>query len=209
MLKKPQINKQKNPTQHSDHFRLPKECISVAKKDLKLSCFHVQRSELAQHTTACSALTGAAHKSSHAPKKRLQRLLATSPAIIHCYKIISYYSNRASAAWFLEQMGWIQQEAQGRFFWVFGFWVFLLQQRRSQTGRGQDWVWRRAEDRNNRSSHPWPCPGFIFPGEQKPWMQEPEIIKKLHFDGSSGPAHGVPCGEIGRQKDKSAQGRPG
>lgn len=196
-----------------DHCRLPKEYISATKKDLKLRCFHVQCSELAQHTTACSALAGAAHKSSHAPKKRLQTEAAGHQPCNNSLLQNHFLLLKQSPwpAWSLKRMGQIQQEAQGTIFVGVWFWgVFLLQQRRSETGRGQDWVWRkRGRLRNNRASHPWPGPGFLFPGEEKLQMQEPKMIQKLHFDGSVGPAHGVPCREIGRQKDKSAQGRPG
>lgn len=74
-------------------------------------------------------------------------------------------------AWSLKQMGRIQQEAQGKgFLWVFGFFgVFFCYNRGGlRLAEVRMGFGGRAEDRNNRSSHPWPHPGFLFSGEQKP-----------------------------------------
>lgn len=142
----------------------------------------------------------AAHKSSHAPKKSLQTEAAghqpCNKSLLQNHFLLLKQSQWP--AWSVKQMGRIQQEAQGTVFcgclvfvslWVLVF--FFLQQRQglrlteARTGFGG-----RVENRNNRSFHLWPRPGFTFPREQKLWMQETKIIKKTHFDGSSGPTHG-------------------
>lgn len=79
-----------------------------------------------------------------------QRLLATSPAIIHCYKIIFYYSNRARGQPGLSNE-WDKSSTRhkAQFLWVFGFGGFffcynrgglrLAEARTGFGGRGEDW----------------------------------------------------------------------
>lgn len=134
-----------------DHFRLPKEYISATKKDLKLRCFHVQCSELAQHTTACSALAGAAHKSSHAPKKRLQTEAAGHQPCNNSLLQNHFLLLKQSLwpAWSLKRMGQIHRRHKAQFFagvWFLGaFFCYnkgglrLAEARTGYGGRGEDW----------------------------------------------------------------------
>lgn len=100
-----------------------------------------ERSELAQHTTVCSALAGAAHKSSHAPKKRLQTEASGHQPCNHSLLQNNFLLLKQSQwpDWSLKQEVWIQWEAQGTGFYGclgFGLRFFLLQQRRF-------WDWQR------------------------------------------------------------------
>lgn len=153
----------------------------------------------------------AAHKSSHAPKKSLQTEAAGHQPCNNSLLQNHFPLLRQSQwpAWSLKQTGCIQQEAQGRVFrgcLVFG--VFFLQQKEASD-------WQRSglsleEEWKTETPDP-PTHGHIqvsYSQENRNPGCQSLKLSNPHLDGSSGPAHGA-LREIGRQRDKSAQGSPG
>lgn len=163
------------------------------------------------HNSTLSTLW-AAHKSSHAPKKRLQTEAAghqpCNNSLLQNHFLLLKQSQWP--AWSLKQMGWIQQEEQGRVFGgclVFG--GFFLQQKEvpdwQRPALGLEEEWKRETTDPPTHGH---VQVSYSQENRKPGCKSLKL-SKIPFWWELRARSRRALREIGRQRDKSAPGSPG